>query len=147
MKGGVEKMAKIAAIRTACEAGTDWQPSEEQEQATVFEWISLMSRQYPELDLCFHIPNGGVRSKSEAVRFKRTGVKAGVPDLFLPVARGGYHGLFVEMKRRKGGRVSDEQKGWIEALTEQGYRAVVCHGSDEACDELFRYMKGKSNEN
>ena len=120
--------------------GTEWQPTEEQEQAAVFEWITLMRNQFPELDLCFHIPNGGLRSVTEAVRFKRTGVKAGVPDLFLPVPRGGFHGLFIELKRRKGGRVSDEQKAWIEALEKQMYRAVVCNGSEEACDMLYKYL-------
>ena len=117
-----------------------WQPTEEQEQAAVFEWALLMRNQYPELDLLYHIPNGGLRSKPEAVRFKRIGVKAGVPDLFLPVARGGWHGLYVEMKRKNGGRLSDDQAGWIEALTAQMYRAVVCHGAEEACDEIFRYL-------
>ena len=117
------------------------QPTEEQEQAAVFQWAELMQGRFPELALLFHIPNGGLRSLTEAVRFKRTGVKAGVPDLFLPVARGENHGLFVEMKRRKGGRVSEEQTAWMEALGKQHYMCVVAHGAEEACCYIQEYLE------
>lgn len=119
-------------------------PTEEQEQAAVFQWAALKQGQFPELALLFHIPNGGLRSKPEAVRFKRAGVKAGVPDLFLPVARGRSHGLFVEMKRKKGGRVSEEQTAWIDALGAQKYMCVVAHGAEEACCFIQDYLKNKS---
>ena len=115
--------------------------SEEQEQAALFQWLYLYQERYPEIGLLFHIPNGGLRVKSEAARFKRIGVKAGVPDLFLPVARGDHHGLFVEMKREKGGRVSAEQKSWIELLREQGYRVEVCKGAEEAVSVVLDYLK------
>ena len=134
-------MSIIAHERIARQMGTDWQPSEEQEQETVFEWVMLMSKQFPELDLLFHVPNGGLRTKSEAVRFKRAGVKPGVPDLILPVPRGGFHGLFIEMKRRRGGRVSEEQQAWIDALRGQMYRAEVAHGAEEACDLIMEYLQ------
>ena len=140
MKGGVYKMARIAVERTTREAGLSWQPTEEQEQAAVFYWIMIMRNQYPELDMMFHIPNGGIRSKPEAVRFKKIGVKAGVPDLFLPVARGGWHGLFIEMKRQKGGRLSEEQAEWLKALEAEHYCAVVCAGAEEACDTIMQYL-------
>ena len=133
-------MSIIAKRRTVEKAGIGWQPTEEQEQAAVFEWVTLMRNQYPELDLLFHIPNGGLRSKPEAVRFKKIGVKPGVPDLFLPVARGGWHGLFVEMKRQKGGRISEDQAAWINALEAEHYCAVVCAGAEEACDTIMQYL-------
>lgn len=117
-----------------------FQPTEEQEQAAVFQWAALMVRQAPELRLLFHIPNGGLRSKTEAVRFKRTGVKKGVPDLCLPVARKGYHGLYIEMKREKGGKLSEEQKAWLDELFAQGYLAVRCDGADEAIGILSDYL-------
>ena len=72
------------------------------EQATLMDWAALMAGRWPELQLLFHVPNGGARGKAEAARMKRQGVKAGVPDLMLPVARGGYHGLFLEMKAALG---------------------------------------------
>lgn len=117
------------------------QPTEEQEQEAVFQWAEIMSNRYPELQLLAHIPNGGLRSKSEAVRFKRAGVKKGFPDLILPVARKGYHGLFIEMKRQKGGRLSQEQKYWLDALFQQGYLAVRCDGADEAIAILQKYFQ------
>ena len=113
---------------------------EDVEQATLFTWAGLKSGQRPELQLLFHIPNGGSRGKAEAARFKAEGVKAGVPDLFLPVSRGPYHGLFIEMKRQKGGKVSDAQKAWIAALIDQGYLAVVCYGWKDAAELIEDYL-------
>lgn len=108
--------------------------TESQEQRTVVEWAAWKG-----LPL-FHIPNGGARSIQTAARLKAEGVKAGVPDLFLPVASGGYHGLFVEMKRTGGGRVSTRQQEWLDLLNANGYRAIVCHGADEAIREIGRYL-------
>ena len=87
-----------------------------------------------------HIPNGGYRNPREAHNLKLQGVKPGVPDLFLPVARGGWHGLFIEMKRQKGGRLSDDQKAWIDALTDQHYLAVRADGAEQACEILYKYL-------
>ena len=120
-------------------------PTEGEEQAMLFSWCGMRMRQYPELELLFHIPNGGSRNKAEAGRFKAEGVKAGVPDLFLPVARGESPGLFIEMKRLDGGRVRPEQKAWMDKLREQGYQAVVCRGWEGASEALLRYLgKGKA---
>ena len=113
---------------------------EDVEQATLFTWAGLKSGQRPELQLLFHIPNGGSRGKAEAARFKAEGVKAGVPDLFLPVARGPYHGLFIEMKRRSGGRTSEAQRKWIAALAAQGYLATICYGWKEAAELIEDYL-------
>lgn len=140
MNGGTMKMSRIAEEQMKRSDVLKWQPTEEQEQAAVFQWVAIMRNRFPELDCLFHIPNGGLRSKPEAVRFKRIGVKPGVPDLFLPVARGGWHGLFIEMKRKDTGRVTADQKAWIEALEGQMYRAVVCYGAEEACDVIFKYL-------
>lgn len=117
-------------------------PTEDQEQIALFRWAELSKGKYPELELLFHVANGGYRTPVEAAKFKAMGVKPGVPDLFLPVARGGYHGLFIELKREKGGRVSDAQKGWIEALRRCGYQARVCHGWDAAHEEILAYLRG-----
>lgn len=76
---------------------------EDNEQICLMEWAAAQSVKFPELSLIFHIPNGGKRNAREAARFKRMGVKADVPDLFLPVPRGDCHGLFIEMKAPKGG--------------------------------------------
>lgn len=118
-------------------------PKEGQEQATLMSWAGMQSCVYPELGLLFHIPNGGSRSKAEAGRFKAEGVRAGVPDLMLPVARGEYHGLFIELKRLDGGTVSQEQKTWLRELKEQGYYATICLGWESASRVIRAYLDGE----
>ena len=113
---------------------------EDAEQATLMSWAAMQAGKYPELAMLFHIPNGGRRNAAEAARFKAEGVKAGVPDLFLPVARNEKHGLWIEMKRREGGRVSDYQSEWIQRLREQGYAVEVCCGWEEASKVLLSYL-------
>ena len=99
---------------------------EDNEQMILIRWAQFESGRHPELSLLFHVPNGGKRSKVEAARFKAMGVQAGVPDLFLPVPRGAYHGLFIEMKAPKG-RTSNAQNTWIEKLKSNGYAVKVCY--------------------
>ena len=135
-------MSIIAKRRTVGEAGLQWQPTEEQEQAAVIEWRDLMAVQFPALEDLIHIPNGGLRSKSEAVRFKRLGVRPGVSDLFLPEPVGKYHGLWVEMKRKKGGKLRPDQKDWIDRMNRKGYLAVRADGAEEACEVIYKYLTG-----
>lgn len=119
-------------------------PTESVEQQALFVWAGMQAGKYPELDLLYHIPNGGHRSKAEAGRFKTEGVKAGVPDLCLPVARGGYHGLYIELKRIRNGRTSENQDRLLAALQAQGYMAVVCNGWEAAAEALKHYLDLKS---
>ena len=118
-------------------------PTEGQEQTTLFKWAAMSSRKHPELRLLFHIPNGGSRNQIEARHLKEQGVKPGVPDLCLPVARGLWHGLFIELKRQKGGRVSDAQRRWLEDLERQGYRTEVACGWREAAQIIEIYLQGE----
>lgn len=120
------------------------QHEEDVEQAALFRWAAYMSGKWPELERMFHVPNGGSRNKIEAARLKMQGVKAGVPDICLPVARGCYHGLFIELKKEKGGRTSKEQQKWIEYLESAGYCAQVCHGWDAARELIERYMRAET---
>ncbi|MBE7042939.1 MAG: VRR-NUC domain-containing protein [Ruminococcaceae bacterium] len=113
--------------------------SESNEQVSLFEWCEYSSGKYPELQLLFHVPNGGYRSKATAGRMKAEGVKAGVPDLFLPVAKQGYHGLFIEMKAGKN-KPTAHQMQWLEHLSQQGYLAVVCYGWEDAAKALTEYL-------
>lgn len=92
--------------------------------------------------MLYHVPNGGSRNRIEAARLKAQGVKSGVPDIVLPAARGEYHGLYIELKRQRGGRISEEQKKWIAGLTEQGYRAEVCEGWEAAAKVIIEYLEG-----
>lgn len=118
-------------------------PTESEEQVTLFSWARMKERKYPELRLLHHIPNGGSRNQIEAKHLKAQGVKSGVPDLCLPVARGLWHGLYIEMKRQKGGRVSDAQRRWLEDLEKQGYRAEVACGWQEAAQIIEIYLQGE----
>lgn len=116
--------------------------SEGAEQTALFCWAALPEQQqkYPELKFMFHIPNGGSRDKREAGAFKAQGVKPGVPDVFLPIERGGYHGLWIEMKY--GTNVtSDEQNQYLNFLTVQGYAASVCYSWQEAARNIEAYFR------
>ena len=117
-------------------------PLEAQEQQALFTWAELQSCKYPDLAMMYHIPNGGRRDAKEAAMLKAEGVKAGVPDICLPVARGGYHGLYIELKRRSGGRTSAAQEAYISRLRAQGYAAFVCRGFERAKDVIMKYLKG-----
>lgn len=115
-------------------------PTEHQEQCTLFEWAAWQEGIWPELRLLHAIPNGGKRDIRTAAMLKAEGVKPGVPDIFLPVSRGGKHGLYIELKRRKGGVISKAQEAWIRALTAQGYECCVCHGWDAAREAILEYL-------
>ena len=115
-------------------------PTEHAEQSALITWASMSSGKHPELRLLHAIPNGGARSKAAAGKLKAEGVKPGVPDLCLPVARGGYHGLYIEMKRTHGGTLSPEQKQWHQDLIEQGYHVALCKGQQAAQQALTAYL-------
>lgn len=114
-------------------------PLEDQEQAWLIQWAK---RHGPaETSRLFAIPNGGHRSHSQGALLKLTGVQKGVPDLFLPVPRGGYHGLWIEMKSTDPkSRPSKEQKYWLAFLDGQGYRTVVAKGFEAARDAILDYL-------
>lgn len=118
-------------------------PTESAEQQLLFQWARMQSGKYPELTLLYHIPNEGKRSHKTGARMKAEGLKTGVPDICLPVARGGHHGLYIELKRVKNSRVTQDQLDWIEALIAQGYVAAVCRGCDEAIELITRYLSGR----
>lgn len=112
-------------------------PSEDAEQRTTVEYCEAMGIPV------FHIPNEGKRSKAYAARMKRVGLRSGVPDLMVPVARGDYHGLFIEMKRRNftPSKLTDSQREWIYTLKANGYAAFVCAGADKAIRCVDWYME------
>ena len=116
------------------------QQYEAADQEAIFRWAELNKNKYPELALLYHIPNGGSRNKIEAANLKRQGVKAGVPDICLPVARGEYHGLYIELKHGKN-KLSDLQREWLAWLNEQGYLALCVYGWEDAVGIIERYLK------
>ena len=119
--------------------------SEHDEQAALFGWALLQADVYPPLRLLHAIPNGGHRHKAVAAKMHAEGVKRGVPDICLPVARGDYHGLYIEMKFGRS-RPSDEQLGWLEALAGQGYKTAVCWSFEAAQRVILEYLNLKPSE-
>ena len=117
--------------------------SEHNEQVAFIDYCNLRANQDIRYGLIFAIPNGGKRHKVTAVKLKREGVKAGVPDLFLPVATEHHHGLFVEMKYGKNS-TTDNQKKWIEQLRLQGYAVEVARGFEPAKEIIDSYLAGRS---
>lgn len=110
------------------------------EQSALFYWAKLREPHTPELALLFAIPNGGHRHKAVAAKLKAEGVKAGVPDVCLPVPRGQYHGLYIELKA-PGGRATDLQRNWLLALGAQGYFTRLCVGWEEAKKTIEDYLR------
>lgn len=71
-------------------------PKEDHEQICLASWLDRKGI------LFTASANGGSRYMAEAVKLKRMGVKAGFPDITIPIARKGYHGLYIELKRISG---------------------------------------------
>lgn len=119
-------------------------PTESTEQIWLFEWAGQMAvLRWPELDLMYHIPNEGKRTRATGGRMRAEGLKRGIPDVCLPVPRCGYHGLYIEMKRQRGGKLTEEQADKIPRLRAQGYCVEVCKGFHEAADLIEKYMTEK----
>jgi len=112
---------------------------EGREQAALMREIEL---RYPEVfELIYHVPNGGHRHKKVAEKLKDQGVKAGIPDLVLPMARGGYFGMYIEFKATVDpAPVSPSQQACIRRLNDQGYLAIVCQGHFDAMEQLRAYL-------
>lgn len=120
-------------------------PDEDYEQEVVCAWLD----KHPWL-LYHSIPNGGQRSRIAGAKLKRTGLKKGVPDLFFAeprLDRNGkfWPGLYIEMKRRKGGQMSDYQKWWRAALKQRGYWVERCDGADQAFAAIREYFWDKEH--
>lgn len=116
------------------------QHSENWHQRQLIQW----SRQFSWGQFLFHIPNETTGGQGWINRNHQLGCKKGVPDLMLPIPAGGYHGMFIEMKR-PGGRLDGIQRRWLAALNELGFYAVCCKGWEEARDEIQRYMEAKND--
>ena len=128
--------------------------SEAYQQQKLFEWAGTVLGAYPELKFMHHIPNGGARgstAKERAIRgaqLKAQGVKKGVPDICLPVKRGEFSGLYIEMKKpslepkREGskGGVSEEQAEFIYFLEYQGFKCSVCYTWEQAANVISAYL-------
>lgn len=118
------------------------------EQKAFIDWCKLATRLYPVLGLIYCNHNTQKLNFKQAFRWQSVGGKAGIPDLFLPVARDGYYGFYLEFKspdlkpktsRSKGG-LNDDQLELFPKLKEQGYQVVVCYSWLDAKKELEKYL-------
>ena len=116
-------------------------PTEHLEQVTLINWYRITYKN----KLLIAVPNGGKRHIKTAISMKQEGVSKGFPDLFLPVPSSKFHGLFIEMKRQKGGTLSKEQKSWLEYLNSVGYQATVCNGFLEGKEVIACYLNDVTN--
>ena len=110
------------------------------EQAKVIAWARDNEKTYPFLWMLHSSLNGVKLSKIQAGKAKASGMLSGVPDLFLPVPRGSFFGLYIEMKSAKG-RVSVEQSRYLKCAAENGYAVSVCYSANEAIKRIEDYYQ------
>ena len=114
--------------------------TESVEQQRLMQWARMESGKWPELALLYHVPNEGKRSFQRGAQMRREGLKPGVPDVCLPVARGNYSALYIEMKRIRGGRMTAEQKEWADGLSRCGNLVMRCNGWEQAARVIEQYL-------
>ena len=109
-------------------------------QAQVIEWSkwAYKTGKYPMLNMLHCSLNGVKLSGTQAKVAKGQGMLSGVPDLFLPVPKNGYHGLFIEMKSEKG-RVTENQHWFLTNAESVGYKTVICYSAKEAISAIEAY--------
>lgn len=118
--------------------------SEYDSQVAIFEWARLYEMQYPDLWLLNGSIMGGTGiSPAILNKFKKAGMKKGKPDINLPVARGGYLGLWIELKRKGGPNPTQEQVDWLVRLAQAGHYTVCCKGSHAAISVITAYISGE----
>ena len=113
--------------------------SEYDEQVIIFQWARMSEARYPELWLLNASLMGVNLGFKQASKAKKSGVKRGFPDISLPVPRGTFHGLYIELKYGKN-TATKEQIEWLQRLRDQGYRCGICKGSMEAIDLIKKYL-------
>lgn len=122
--------------------------TESAHQQAVMCWAAMNEKHCPELRWLHHIPNGGVRGDDDkgrnirGAKLKAEGVKEGVADLFLPVKRGNFSGLYIEMKK-PGGKPSLKQVQFGEFVLSQGYYFKVCDSWVIATQLIEWYLRLK----
>lgn len=111
-------------------------------QADCFIWFN---NTFPQFRKClFHVPNENDRSDSNIIQGamrKSLGVVSGVADFLFLVARGGFHGLCIEMKDEHG-QQKPAQKEWQAIIEAQGYKYELCRSLDQFKRIIYEYLNG-----
>lgn len=114
---------------------------EDREHYAVVQWCEVQGIPI------FHVPNNTwTKSVMQRTRNSLLGVRAGVPDLWVPIGNVGL--LVIEMKRPKEtGKTNyptPAQKVWIETLNAcPGVQATVAYGAEEAIKFITSYLPHK----
>ena len=116
--------------------------SETTEQICLMNWAKQNEKFIPELKLLYHVPNEGKRSNGSIL--KAAGLKAGVPDLCLPVARRGFNGLYVEMKYGSN-KPTEKQREFMQQLQQEGNYVAVAYSMEQA-REIIRHYLARAND-
>ena len=107
--------------------------------------VNWFRYQYPQYKmLLFSIPNGGLRNIKTAVTLKREGVISGVPDLFLSLPRGEWHGFYLELKSGSNDLTANQDMFFILAR-KQGYKCEVIRTLDQFIREVTFYLNANLN--
>ena len=130
-------LAKQEMIKPSRTKKRNAQP-EAAEQENVIKWARDNENNYPFLWMLHSSLNGVKLSKIQAGKAKASGMLSGVPDLFLPVPRGSFCGLYIEMKSATG-RIMPSQSRYLSAVSDFGYSAVVCYSANEAIKTIENY--------
>ena len=115
--------------------------TEHQIQTALFQWLRAV---HPKV-VAFAVPNAARRSPSQAAYLKAEGLRAGIPDVVLATPRGGFAGMFLELKR-EGGKLSDAQRETLYLLANEGYACAIAWNLDEAIELITQYLEGNWNE-
>lgn len=127
---------------------SNFNPLEDDECITFSNWLKLNNIPHA------HIANESRSSSQSAIirgaKLKKMGQSKGVWDYEVYVPIKGITGevdcyelLKIEMKRRKGGVVSVEQKQWGKIYELAGIPCKICKGADEAIAFVNNYLKNE----
>lgn len=118
-------------------------PTEYEDQCRIFRTVNSYIPIYPELRFMHASLSGVKMTIGQAVKMQKSGcLKKGIPDIEFPLRRGGWNGLYIELKRVKGGKVSIDQREWAEFLKKQGHKHHFCYGFDDAWNRIYNYLEG-----
>jgi len=122
-------------------------PTEADEQKFIFSWAMAQENTYPELTLLHCIPNQRIMFVRDPQRYAHymfaQGLRKGLPDIHLPVGRGNYLSLYIELKRQCGGRPSGDQLRWLRELQAANNYCAIAHGGEAAVAIISQYLEGK----
>ena len=118
---------------------------EEFHHKSLFHFFSLIEFRVPMVRFAFHCPNGGYRNAREGAKLKAMGVRAGVPDVLLPVQTHGFAGLAIELKYGKN-KLSKEQQLWMLHFSRNGWMPVVAYDWTEAAKATLAYLGENVND-